>query len=131
MRGRKQAVPEIAPEQRTVVEELPHQQALHPWVRERLELVKARALGQDLASSATWYGQTVRTAALPGGRVGVARSLDARSAPVAQLPADFAVPIALRCMLARCAPATLAAFSPRLAPCRCAPWWRTPIVRPA
>lgn len=61
MRGRKQEAPVIAAEQRAVVEELLHQRALNPRVRERLEMVKARALGQDLASSAAWCGRTVRT----------------------------------------------------------------------
>ena len=36
MRGRKQEVPEIDPAQRAVVEELLHQRALNPRVRERL-----------------------------------------------------------------------------------------------
>jgi transposase len=61
MRGRKQEVPAIEPAQRAVVEELLHQRELNPRVRERLEMVKARALGQDLASCATWCGRTPRT----------------------------------------------------------------------
>ena len=68
LRRRKQEAPAIEPAQRAVVEELLHQRALNPQVRERLEMVKARALGQDLASSATWCGRTVRTRMRPTGR---------------------------------------------------------------
>ena len=61
MRGRKQEEPVIDPEQRAVVEALLHQRTLNPRVRERLEMVKARALGQDLPTIARWCGRTVRT----------------------------------------------------------------------
>ena len=61
MRGRKQEVPVVDPAQRAEVEEVLHRRTLNPRVRERLEMVKARALGQDLASIATWCGRTVRT----------------------------------------------------------------------
>ena len=61
MRGRKQEAPVIDPGQRAVVEALLRQRALNPRVRERLEMVKARALGQDLPSIARWCGRTVRT----------------------------------------------------------------------
>lgn len=61
MHGRKQEAPLIDSAQRAVVEELLHRRTLNPRVRERLEMVKARALGQDLASIATWCGRTART----------------------------------------------------------------------
>jgi transposase len=61
MRGRKQEAPSIDPEQRAVIDAVLHQRALNPRVRERLEMVKARALGQDLPSIAQWCGRTVRT----------------------------------------------------------------------
>jgi len=53
--------PEITAEQRAAVETLLCQRDLSPRVRERLEMVKARALGQDLAAIAAWSGRTVRT----------------------------------------------------------------------
>jgi transposase len=61
MRGRKQEAPVIAAEQREVVEAVLHQWTLSPRVRERLEMVKARALGQELPTIAQWCGRTVRT----------------------------------------------------------------------
>jgi transposase len=61
MRGRKQEAPVVDPAQRAVVEEVLRRRTLNPRVRERLEMVKARALGRDLASIATWCGRTVRT----------------------------------------------------------------------
>ena len=61
MRGHKQEAPMIGPEQRAAVEEILHRQTLTPRLRERLEMVKARALGQELPSIATWCGRTVRT----------------------------------------------------------------------
>lgn len=48
-------------EQRVEVEALLRRRDLNPRVRERLEMVKARALGQDVAAIATWSGRTVRT----------------------------------------------------------------------
>ena len=48
-------------EQRAEVERLLRRRDLPPRVRERLEMVKAAALGQDLAAIATWSGRTVRT----------------------------------------------------------------------
>ena len=53
--------PEITAEQRAAVETLLCQRDLSPRVRERLEMVKARALGQDLAAIVAWSGRTVRT----------------------------------------------------------------------
>lgn len=52
---------EITAEQRAEVEALLRRRDLTPRVRERLEMVKARALGQDLAAIAAWSGRTVRT----------------------------------------------------------------------
>lgn len=48
-------------EQRAEVEGLLRRRDLPPRVRERLEMVKAAALGQDLAAIAAWSGRTVRT----------------------------------------------------------------------
>jgi hypothetical protein len=61
MRGRKQEAPVIAAEPRAVVEAVLHQWILPPRVRERLEMVKARALGQELPTIAQWCGRRVRT----------------------------------------------------------------------
>jgi transposase len=61
MRGRKQEAPIIEPDERAVIDAVLHQRALNPRMRERLEMVKARALGQDLPSIARWCGRTVRT----------------------------------------------------------------------
>jgi transposase len=52
---------EITAEQRAVVDRLLRRRDLPPRVRERLEMVKAAALGQDLATIAAWSGRTVRT----------------------------------------------------------------------
>jgi transposase len=52
---------EITAEQRAEVERLLRRRDLPPRVRERLEMVKAATLGQDLAAIATWSGRTVRT----------------------------------------------------------------------
>jgi transposase len=61
MRGRKQEAPVIDAAHRAVVEAVLHHRTLNPRVRERLEMVKARALGEDLPSIAQWCGRTVRT----------------------------------------------------------------------
>ena len=52
---------EMTAEQRAEVERLLRRRDLPPRVRERLEMVKAAALGQDLAAIAVWSGRTVRT----------------------------------------------------------------------
>jgi transposase len=52
---------EITAEQRATVERLLRRRDLPPRVRERLEMVKAAALGQDLAAIAAWSGRTGRT----------------------------------------------------------------------
>jgi transposase len=58
----KRAVgPEITAAQRVEVEALLRRRDLSPRVRERLEMVKARALGQELPAIARWSGRTVRT----------------------------------------------------------------------
>ena len=46
---------------REQLEALLRRRDLSPRLRERLEMVKARALGQDLVSIARWSGRTVRT----------------------------------------------------------------------
>jgi hypothetical protein len=52
---------EITAEQRTEVETLLRRRDLCPRVRERLGMVKAVALGQDLAAIVAWSGRTART----------------------------------------------------------------------
>jgi transposase len=61
MRGVKQAVPSIPAERRAKVEAILHQRQVQPRMRERLEMVKARMLGQDAVTIATWCGRTTRT----------------------------------------------------------------------
>jgi transposase len=58
---REAVVQEITAEQRAEVETLLRQRDLSPRTRERLEMVKAVALGQDLAAIVAWSGRTVRT----------------------------------------------------------------------
>jgi transposase len=48
-------------EQRAAVERRLRRRDLPPRVRERLEMVKAAALGPDLAAIAAWSGRSVRT----------------------------------------------------------------------
>jgi transposase len=50
-----------AAEPRARVEAALRRRDLSPRMRERLEMVKARALGSDLAAIATWSGRSVRT----------------------------------------------------------------------
>jgi transposase len=50
-----------ATEARAVVEAALRRRELAPRVRERLEMVKARSLGADLAGIASWSGRSVRT----------------------------------------------------------------------
>jgi transposase len=52
---------EITADQRAEVEALLRRRDLSPRVRERLEMVKAVALGQEWAAIARWSGRTVRT----------------------------------------------------------------------
>ena len=55
------SIEEMTAEQRAAVERLLRRRDLPPRVRERLEMVKAAALGQDLAAIAAWSGRAVRT----------------------------------------------------------------------
>jgi transposase len=50
----------VTAEQRAEVEALLRRTDLAPRVRERLEMVKGRALGQDLEQIAAWSGRSVR-----------------------------------------------------------------------
>ncbi len=52
---------EVTAAQRTAVEAALRRRDLAPRVRERLEMVKAVALGQDLAAIARWSGRTPAT----------------------------------------------------------------------
>jgi transposase len=52
---------EVTAAQRTVVEAALRRRDLAPRVRERLEMVKAVALGQDVAAIARWSGRTPET----------------------------------------------------------------------
>lgn len=51
----------IGPAQQAAVEGLLRQRELAPRQRERLEMVKAAWLGEDVATIARWSGRTVRT----------------------------------------------------------------------
>src|SRR5436305_11228786 len=55
------SIEEITADQRAEVETLLRQRDLSPRQRERLEMVKAAAVGQDLAAIAACSGRTVRT----------------------------------------------------------------------
>jgi transposase len=57
----EQSLPEITGEQRVAVEAVLRLRDLAPRVRERLEMVKAVARGQDLASIGRWTGRSPRT----------------------------------------------------------------------
>lgn len=59
--GRQRVAVSVSPEVRDEVERLLRQRTLTPRVRERLEMVKAAALGQDLRAIATWSGRSRRT----------------------------------------------------------------------
>ena len=52
---------EVTAAQRTMIETALRRRDLAPRVRERLEMVKAAALGQDLAAIARWSGRTPAT----------------------------------------------------------------------
>ena len=54
-------MPAVSDEQRGTVEALLRRRALSPRQRERLEMVKAAALGHGLPEIARWSGRTVRT----------------------------------------------------------------------
>ena len=61
MAGRKPGLPPISEAQRVEVEGWLRRRTLPPRVRERLEMVKAAALGQDARAIARWSGRTERT----------------------------------------------------------------------
>ena len=61
MAARSWTMPEIADEQRGRVEEELRRRDLPPRTRERLEMVKAAALGQPLAAIVRWSGRSPRT----------------------------------------------------------------------
>ena len=61
MAGRKQGLPPISGAQRVEVEGWLRRRTQPPRVRERLEMVKAAALGQDAGAIARWSGRTERT----------------------------------------------------------------------
>lgn len=61
MRTTPAPVLDVTAAQRTVVEAMLRQRDLAPRLRERLEMVKAAALGQDLAAIAQWTGRTPET----------------------------------------------------------------------
>ena len=60
--GRKRELAvQVTAKQQTAIEELLHRQDLTPRVRERLEMVRAAAMEQDLAWIARWSGRSTRT----------------------------------------------------------------------
>ena len=61
MAGRKQGLSPISGAQRVEVEGWLRRRTQPPRVRERLEMVKAAALGQDAGAIARWSGRTERT----------------------------------------------------------------------
>ena len=61
MRTAPAPVLEVTAAQRTAVEAALRRRDLAPRLRERLEMVKAAALGQDLAAIARWSGRTPET----------------------------------------------------------------------
>src|SRR5574341_988719 len=56
-----QSLAEITDEQREEVEAALRRRDLAPRVRERLEMIKAVALGQKLATITVWSGRSART----------------------------------------------------------------------
>src|SRR5689334_20517024 len=61
MTAPKEEVCTVSAEQRAEVERLLGQGTLNRRLRERLEMVKGRALGQDLEQIARWCGRTAET----------------------------------------------------------------------
>jgi transposase len=61
MRADPSATITVTDEERTAVEEALRRRALAPRARERLEMVKAAALGHDLEQIAAWSGRTPAT----------------------------------------------------------------------
>ncbi|CAN5197620.1 hypothetical protein BH23CHL1_BH23CHL1_23980 [soil metagenome] len=56
-----QGLIDLSEDERTAIQEMVQQRELSPRVRERLEMVKAAALGQDLAMIAVWSGRSIET----------------------------------------------------------------------
>lgn len=52
---------EVSEQQRAEIDAQLRQERLSPRLRERLEMVKARSLGQDIEAIAVWSGRTPRT----------------------------------------------------------------------
>ena len=61
MAHKRAALPRVSPEQGAAVERELRRRDLAPRLRERLEMVKAVALGQDLPTIARWSGRTEAT----------------------------------------------------------------------
>ena len=61
MRAEREALPVVTAVQRGMVEQLLRRRDVTPRQRERLEMVKAVALGQDLAVIRAWSGRSGRT----------------------------------------------------------------------
>jgi putative transposase len=61
MTAHKEEVATVSAEQRAAVARLLGQERLNRRLRERLEMVKARALGQDVEQIARWCGRTGET----------------------------------------------------------------------
>ena len=86
MAGRKQGLPPIRGAQRVEGEGWRRRRTRPPRVRERLELVKAAALGQDAGTLARWSGRTERTVCRWVGRYARAGVVGLADAPRAGRP---------------------------------------------
>ena len=87
--ARKQAaLPRVSPEQRAAVERELRRRDLAPRRRERLEMVKAVALGQDLPTIARWSGRTEPTVRQWLGRFAAGGVAALSDAPRAGRPAQ-------------------------------------------
>ncbi len=90
MARRQAALPRVSPEQRAAVERALRGRNLAPRVRERLEMVKGVALGQDLRTIVRWSGRTAPTVRHWLGRFAVGGIAALRDAPRAGRPAHAA-----------------------------------------
>jgi transposase len=88
MLGRSLAGLPIGPEQRAEIEQWLRRRDLAPRLRERLEMVKAVALGQDLPRIAQWSGRTERTVRRWLGRFATGGVAALADAPRAGRPAE-------------------------------------------
>lgn len=87
--ARKQAaLPRVSPEQRAAVERELRRRDLAPRRRERLEMVKAVALGQDLPTIVRWSGRTEPTVRQWLGRFAAGGVAALSDAPRAGRPAQ-------------------------------------------